>query len=103
MIFSLPESHIWGGWLRLLVLRKAPTRWVPRPCALRKGGYDTAKSMGGGACQWYPPLQRAQGWGTLCRADLKKPEGRATRPPYHLCELRDVAHVQKSSHKSREM
>jgi hypothetical protein len=29
-----------------LTLPKAPTRWVPRPCAFRKGGHDTAKSMG---------------------------------------------------------
>ena len=33
---------------------------------------------------WFPPLQRTQGWGTLCRGDISKNkthEGRATRPP----------------------
>jgi hypothetical protein len=34
---------------------------------------------------WYPPLQRAQGWGTLSRGELIETKGWATRPQFRRC------------------
>jgi|SRR5579864_2220617 len=67
--------------------RALPKLWGPRSCGFCKGRHDaayglrlsrvdgptlTSPSRARGIGPWFPPLQTAQGWGTLSRGELNK-------------------------------
>src|SRR4029077_13582400 len=64
-----------------LCCKSFPLR-VPHPFAFARRGEEHGPRLLslGGVSPWFPPLQRTQGWGTLCRGALSKTKRWAIRP-----------------------